>query len=238
MPHHRREVYLVAIAAVLTGAACDPVALAPIDVVAGCPDQPVRGPEQLAGEPADRLIDDFEDGGNAVAPAAGRDGAWVLGTDGSPGVVTAERSSRCAARGQAAGHFSGMGFDEWGANWTALFRDSAGRDAVPYDGGSYGAISFWAAAAAGAAPPLDLPIGLTTIDNAWNGGVCSTCMDYYGKKVTLTRAWQRFVIPFGEMAAGGWGVPRVAMRRDQLVGLIIWPQHEFDVWIDDVRFEP
>jgi hypothetical protein len=33
-------------------------------------------------------------------------------------------------------------------------------------------------------------------------------------------------------------VPQIAMRRDQLVGLIMWPNHQFDIWIDDVRFEP
>jgi hypothetical protein len=29
-----------------------------------------------------------------------------------------------------------------------------------------------------------------------------------------------------------------ALRRDQLVGVIFWPDRDFDVWIDDVRFEP
>jgi hypothetical protein len=28
------------------------------------------------------------------------------------------------------------------------------------------------------------------------------------------------------------------MRQDQLVGFIIWPLQPFDIWIDDVRFEP
>lgn len=225
----------------------------PIEIAAGCPGSPVRGPDQWAGEPADRLIDDFEGADNELTKVAGRTGSWVLGTDKTPsGVAVGETSSLCAARGAKAGHFAGEGFTDWGANWTAVFLDigsSANATALPYDGRAYSGVSFWAAAGSTAVEPLQVPVGLTTMDVAWNGGICTDrCQDFYRTVVPLTRAWQRLTFKFSDLAQAGWGSPQVAMRIDQLVGLILWPQEgpdggigvnqPFDIWIDDIRFEP
>jgi hypothetical protein len=231
------EIRILVGVATLAGGACS-TSVAPIDVAAGCPEQPLRGPDEWASEPAGQLIDDFEDGDGSLAAVGGRNGAWVLGTVGVSGTVTAETSSQCAARGGKSGHFAAASLTSWGANWTAVFKNNNGGNAVPYDGTGYSAISFWAAVGTNALPPFDIPMGLTTIDCAWNGGVCTDCMDFYATTVTLTPSWQRVVIPFDDMAQAGWGVPQIAMRQDQLVGFIMWPSHQFDIWIDDVRFEP
>jgi hypothetical protein len=213
-------------------------AVDPVVVSAGCPQQPLRGPEAYAGEPGEKLIDDFEDGDSRLAMVAGRNGDWILGSDGSSGMLTAETSARCAARGSRSGHFTGEGFNSWGANWTAVFR-TAVDTALPWDGRAWGGISFWAALGERATPPYDVPVGVTTMDVAWNGGICaSRCMDFYAKTVTLTPAWRRIEIRFDELKQGNWGDVQVPMRRDQLVGFIIWPNHQFDVWIDDLRIEP
>jgi hypothetical protein len=76
------------------------------------------------------------------------------------------------------------------------------------------------------------------MDTAWNSSGCTTCNDFYQAKVSLSREWRRFVVRFDDMAQSGYGIPQVAMRRDQLVGFIIWPDQQFDIWIDDLRFEP
>jgi hypothetical protein len=226
-------------AAATAGAAACSTSISPIAVAAGCPEQPVRGPDEYDSEPADQLISDFEDGTTMLAMVGGRNGAWVLGTDGTDGTVIAANSGQCAARGVASGHFAGVGLTSWGANWTAVFKNNNGGNAVPYDGTAYSGVSFWAAVGSSAMAPFQIPMGITTIDNAWNGGVCTTeCMDYYATTVTLTPTWQRVVLKFSDLAQGGWGVPQIAMRRDQLVGFIMWPTHQFDIWIDDVRFEP
>jgi hypothetical protein len=172
----------------------------------------------------------------------------VLGDDGTSGTITAETSSQCAARGTHAGHFAGAGLTNWGANWTAVFRAPLAAMAQAYDLAlaGYGGISFWAALGTSAPdPPSGVRMGLTTIDVAWNGGVCTTtCMDFYGTDVPLTHAWQRVMIRFDDLAQVGWGAPQVPMRRDQGVGFIIWPDWSgvpivsFDIWIDDVRLEP
>jgi hypothetical protein len=63
-------------------------------------------------------------------------------------------------------------------------------------------------------------------------------MDYYRTTVTLTPEWRHIAIRFSDLKQQGWGSPILDMRRDQMVGFIIWPLDSFDIWIDDVRFEP
>jgi hypothetical protein len=217
---------------------CGP-SVEPIEVASGCPSQPLRGPEIYEGEPQEQLIDDFESGDYHLTQVAGRDGAWVLGSDGSSGKLIDEVSSQCVARGKFSGHFAARGFTSWGNNWTAVFRATSTSTAVPYDGNKWNAISFWAAFGGDNGPDFEVPMGLTTMDNAWNSGGCTVCNDYYDAKVPLSHNWQRFVIRFDQMVQSGFGVPQVpSMRRDQLVGFIIYPRQQFDIWIDDVRFEP
>jgi len=216
--------------------ACD-ASVTPIEVGAGCPERPERGPSQWLSNPDARLVDDFEHDDLLLPHVGGRDGAWILGSDSSSTRLTTESSDECAARGARAGHFAGRGFMDWGANWTAVMRNTPNGIAVGYDASEYTAISFWAAVGADT-PAMSLPVGVTTVDVAWNGGVCRTCMDYYRTRVSLTPSWQRLVIRFDQLAQDGTGDPLLPLRRDQLVGFILWPDRDFDVWIDDVRFEP
>jgi hypothetical protein len=231
----RPSLYWWAIA--VASAGCG-VSVAPIEVAPGCPEQPLRGPAQYEGEAERNLIDDFEHEDPLLPRRAGRDGTWVLGSDGSAEDLEANPSDRCAARGQHAGHFAGRGFSSWGANWTAVLRSAAGGLAVPYDAASYRGISFWAAVGADVPVPFSLPVGVTTMDVAWNGGICGPCMDYYRTTVSLGHAWQRFEFRFSELTQSGSGDPLIELRRDQLVGMIVWPEGDFDLWLDDVRFEP
>ena len=75
------------------------------------------------------------------------------------------------------------------------------------------------------------------MDVAWNAGICSACMDYYRTTVSLDHTWQRYELRFDELAQDGSGAPIIALRLDQLVGFIFWPSDDFDLWLDDVRFE-
>jgi len=226
------------LAAVQVCGGCGP-SVEPIEVAAGCPGKPLRGPQDYAGAPTEQLIDDFEDGNKLLAPYGGRDGSWILGTDFQTAALTAEVSSRCAARGKYAGHFAASGSTLWGNNWTAVFLSTASSSspAVPYDGSKYSAVSFWAAFGEDNGAPFQVPMGLTTMDNAWNSNGCTVCMDFYAAKVPLSHDWQRFVLRYDDMAQSGFGVPQVPMKRDEVVGFIIYPRQQFDIWIDDVRFE-
>jgi hypothetical protein len=210
---------------------------------------PFRGPEQYANEQADLLITDFESGTSdeehlLLARVASRDGAWILGQDGTSHTLTDQASMDCAARDRWAGHFAGSGFTNWWANWTAVFKAYVSTP-VPYDGRGYSAVSFWAGFGGKNGPPFEVPVGIVTVDTAFNSGVgyvnppvCNPCTDHYMTTVPLTRDWQRYVVHFDDMKQDGRGVPQVPMRRDQLVGFIIWPRQQFDIWIDDIRFKP
>ncbi|MGC4094920.1 MAG: hypothetical protein QM756_44785 [Polyangiaceae bacterium] len=237
-----RALVAVAVASVWWLAACT-AEVEPIDVAAGCPTQPLRGPiAAVVSEAPERLIDDFERGDVQLARLEGRDGAWVVGADATSVVLTAESSTQCAARGLVAGHFAGRDFKDWGANWTAVLRQFEAGMARGYDGSMYGGVSFWAAlggVGGKGVTSLVTPVGLSTLDTAWNGGVCTRCMDFYRTEVTLSSRWQRYEIRFDDLAQSGVGEPLVPLRTDQLVGFILWPPKQgFDIWIDDVRFEP
>ena len=194
---------------------------------------------EFASEPADRLVSDFEGGSLDVATVAGRTGRWILGSDGSSGALIAEASQKCAARDKWAGHFAARGFTNWGSNWTAIFTAPADNGtALPYDARAYNAVSFWAAFGGDNDADFAVQLGISTMDTAWNGGICKSCMDFYVDPTPLTHEWRRYVVPFSAMAQVGWGNPLVAMRRDQMVGFILWPKQQFDIWIDDIRLEP
>lgn len=211
--------------------------LEPIEVGPGCPDAPIREPQRWADSDESRLIDDFEDLNDQLHPSEGRDGSWILGSDFTGPAPTAETSTRCAARGRGVGYFAAAGLTDWGANWTAVLRQSPGGFATAYDASAHQAVSFWAAVSADS-EPLSVPVGVTTLDVAWNGGVCSVCMDFYRTRVNLTNTWQRFVVPFNSLEQAGNGVPQAPLRLDRLVGFIVWPERDFEIWLDDVRFEP
>lgn len=230
-------VFALALSSLLLGAGCES-SVEPIRVAAGCPQQPLRGPLAFQGEPVNQLIDDFESGNENLADVDGRVGSWVIGDDKASGRITSEASDQCAARGRYAGHFASQGFGRWGANWTAVFVNVPNAPAAPYDASKYNAISFWGAFGANNGPDFEVALGVTTMDNAWNSHLCQVCMDYYKTTAALSHEWRRFVLPFASMAQDGHGSPLVPMRKDQMVGFIIWPTQQFDIWIDDVRFEP
>ena len=139
------------------------------------------------------------------------------------GNVVYKADSACAARGQYAGHFEASGFSTW-ANWTAVFRaqplaDSGISLPLPYDGRAYSGISFWAASGNDLdAEATTIPVGITTMDTAWNSPVCLTCSDNYMAEISLTSDWRRFVVSFDSVKQAGWGKPQLPLDRARLVG--------------------
>jgi hypothetical protein len=240
------------VAAVL-GAACSP-SIEPISVDRQCPNMPFRRPQEYAkAADPDLLITDFEgDDHTQLAKVGHRDGSWILGneTNPTPTLLIAKPLDDCAALGQWSGHFQLSAPTSWGANWTAVFRVYPTGTAVPYDARAYGGISFWAAFGGNNRVSEHVAFGVTTLDTAWNNGICSTsctsvstwvsqcssCNVPYLYNVSLTRDWQHYVVRFDQMAQA----PPAAtpLRRDQLVGFIMWPRQEVDLWIDEIRFEP
>jgi hypothetical protein len=152
-----------------------------------------------------------------------------MGSDETAADPFAGSAPDCVARGEHSGHFRGEGYSDWGANWTAVFRQTigAGGPAQSYDGSQFTGLSFWAAVG----PELgevELPLGITTLDVAWNGGVCTQCMDYYRTAITLDAVWKRYTVRFQDMTQSGVGDPLLPIRTDQLVGFILWPSGPFE----------
>jgi hypothetical protein len=225
-------------ASVLLVGGCEST-MSPIRVAPGCPEGPMRGPGLWADTPAAQLLDDFESADGRVAKVDGRDGAWLLSTDTGAAPSSAGPNSRCVARGLYAGHFVAGDSTDWGAMWTAGFRTTVAGSAQPYDASKYGGLSFWAAFDAANGAPFSIRVGLLNMDTAWNGGVCGTyCMDFHGIDVVPGVAWQRFEIRFSELKQQGWGDVQGPVKRDQLVGFVVWPNRQADLWLDDLRFEP
>lgn len=221
----------------LFSAGCS-VSVEPIVVADGCPQQPARGTSRLEATSAN-LLDDFEHEGASLPRRGGRDGMWVSASDGSSDEVEWSVSEHCAARGQRAGHFVGRGLSGWGATWTALLRTSTGSTTT-YDASAYGGISFWAAQGTQMAAPLSVPVGVT--NPAPEGGSsrvgCASCLDYYATDISLDHHWRRFELRFSDLVQLDNGNPTAALRIDEIVGLTFWPEGDFDIWVDDVRFEP
>jgi hypothetical protein len=233
---HARCGWILALAS--TGAAGCSVSVEPIDVGAGCPQQPAR-PTRLEAATEANLIDDFEHDGTLLPRRGGRDGTWASASDGSADEIETHISDRCAARGLRAGHFAASGLSGWGATWSALMRGQTGSMTLPYDATAYGGVSFWAALSAEFPAPFSLPVGVTTPpDGASSAVTCPKCLNYYSTTISLDHNWRRFELRFSDLVQLSNGNPMVALRLDQLVGLTFWPEGDFDIWVDDVRFEP
>ena len=209
----------------------------PIDVLPGCPDMPLRGPNEFADAPAEAVIDDFEDGDLEVIGIAGRSGSWYSFPVASP-AASGEASNRCAARGLRAGHFVVTAVDN-PTNWNTTMVDPF-TAVIPYDTTpwNWGGFSFWIATGDPAAEGKPMTVGINTPDVV-AGGNCTMCGDYHSTSVTLTRHWTRWSIRFDDLKQRGFGMPQIPkLPRDQLVNFIFWPMNPFDLWIDDFRFEP
>jgi hypothetical protein len=238
-----RPLPLLAVTAIALSIAACGVAVDPIVVPKGCPEQPVRGPELYADVSADQVIDDFEDMDHYINAVAARSGTWNSMSNGTSSILSFNPSSDCAARGRWAGNFMGQGFSPHGASVTAYFI-AQGPFPVAYNATiyNYTGISFWAAIGTPTSDgrPFPVELGLSTLDTVTGGGFCTACFDYYRTTAQLTTTWQRFVYPFTALAQSGEGKPQgpVPLRSEALVGFLIWPtETQFDIWIDDLRFE-
>jgi hypothetical protein len=207
----------------------------------GCPEMPLRGPEEFASAPDEDMIDDFESGDLKLKPIAGRMGSWV-GVSSTPAATWfGEASAKCVARGMRSGHLtSTTPTANYPVNWNAVLIDPFGA-ANGWDASAYIGFSFWIAAGVTQETPMETPIGVTTVDTVMGGSVCSVCGDYYAipanMRIPLTHSWTRWVIKFSELSQYGFGVPQVPLDRRKLVSIMIWPMPQFDIWIDDIRFE-
>jgi hypothetical protein len=201
------------------------------------------GGEGSAGAPAstidEDLIDDFEDGDDAISENDGRVGTWYVSNDGSgtqePSQgepVEPELLAPARDASQRALHTSGEGFMTWGASVRANLRAGAAGANQPYDASGYTGVRFWARSGDGEAHSAYLM--LPSIDTT----MCPGCGDHFGTEFDYSSDWQEYRLPFDEMEQRGFGAPRPALATSGIIAVQVLFEDDvdFDVWIDDIGF--
>lgn len=198
--------------------------------------------------PAD-LIDDLEDGDDAIDATNGRLGGWYTFHDATAGTQIPPESGFVPTAGGAAGSAyaagtSGSGFTEWGAgmgfdlNNPEAVGMTGGR--ARYDASRYQGLVFQARGNVAVRVALETA-GVTPADR---GGTCTPgtmegqeCEDLHGVTLDLTTEWQEYQVPFARLRQGGWGqaVPFDATAVTAVLFTVDQNQ-SFDIAVDDVRF--
>lgn len=197
---------------------------------AASPADPCRA--RRAAEGGAPLIDDFEDGDDAVAPLENRAGFWrwareidAPGT--APALLPALRP-QAAVGNRLAIHVKGGALRDWGAVVEISFRPPC------YDVSRYAGISF---EARGPGRIYVAPREVSVIPLA-EGGSCEVdCHNAHVKKVDLTEGWQRYEVRWAETWQRGVGKPALDPSRLNSLAFLIRPEDTpYDVWLDEVRF--
>ncbi len=186
---------------------------------------PGAGPDATLG--AEDLVDDLEDGDDAIAEAGGRMGGWYTFNDATAGgTQTPPESGFVPSAGGAGGSAyaattAGEGFTEWGAgmgfdlNNPAAVGETGERG--PYDTSRFRTLAFQARGNVAVRVALQIT-AVTPLDA---GGTCTPsategmeCEDLHGSSITLTGEWKEYQLPLDQMRPAGLG-PGRAVRRDR-----------------------
>jgi hypothetical protein len=187
---------------------------------------------RLIAHGAEPLIDDFEDGDDAVATLEQRAGfwRWARETD-APGTapallpvprVAATRSNRLAL------HVKGAQLFDWGATVEFTFNPAC------YDASVYRGLSFQGR---GPGRIYVSPREARVIPLAEGGSCERDCYNQHVKKIELEADWKTFEVSWEEVRQHG--SERHALdpsRLNSIAFLIRAEDTPYDVWLDDVRF--
>jgi hypothetical protein len=196
------------------------------------------------------LIDDLEDGDDAINETNGRMGGWYTFNDESTtGTQTPPSSGFMTATGGADGSAfaaatSGHGFTVWGAG---MGFDLNNPEAVgmtgpraPYDASRFAGIVFKAKGNVPVTVSLEV-VGVTPTDR---GGTCvpsmtmgEECDDLHGTLIDPTSEWKEYVVEFSRLRQGGWG-KTVPFAATDVTAVLFQTDKDvsFDIAVDDVRF--
>jgi hypothetical protein len=178
------------------------------------------------------LIDDFEDGDDALTPLDGRNGFWRWARESdAPGTAPAlfpVPRADAKPRNRLALRAKGGQLFDWGATVEFNFRPPC-YDATAYTGVAVQARGpgriFVSLREVGVIPPFE-------------GGTCSQdCYNSHAAKLELGREWRTYEVPWAELRQRGLGKPPLDPSRLHSVAFLIRPEDTpYDVWLDDVRF--
>lgn len=178
------------------------------------------------------LIDDFEDGDDALAPREQRAGFWRWARESdapgtAPALIPVPRPA-ATDRNKLALHVKGGQLYDWGATVEVSFRPPC------YDATSYGGLKLQARG------PGRLYVALREVGDIppFEGGTCEhDCYNAHVVKIDLGRDWRSYQVHWADLRQRGIGKPALDPSRLNSVAFLIRAEDTpYDIWIDDVRF--
>jgi hypothetical protein len=195
----------------------------------------------FASEVSPYVLDDFEDGDEAIYEHQGRRGTWFVLNDGTasqtpePGSSVLPSAFQLVRSGSTRGmHTSGGPFDTWGASLGTTLASVNGEPSA-YDLSMFQGLKFWVRSntmSQSAAKEVRLSL-LTTASG--KVGSCTAC---FGITVPLTSKWVQIEVPFASITQGGFGRPGPSKADLQAITSLQFqfPDNvSFDFWLDDIE---
>lgn len=162
--------------------------------------------------PTPLLVDDFEDGDTRAASGLGW---WYTQSDTTGEQTLNIESPSDAGAGARAAHYSGFGFQVWGALLGLDFTPDEGH----FDASSYSAMHFRARVGEGSVTRVSArlldPTGQFVLD------------------LELTNEWAEYALPFASLVAVDGGSRRLDASRLTQLHLFVFSADYFDLWLDD-----
>jgi predicted small secreted protein len=201
----------------------------------------------------DDLIDDLDDGDNAIRQRGFRVGYWYTFNDRSPGGVQSPASDRFVPSPGGAGdsahcaRTTGGGFSRWGAGMGLDLNNALSdpHDPVPTNRGSFDASLFTGVVfSAKGNTPLQFAIATeAVVPVEWKGTCIETtanepvCDRPHEVTIALTPDWQTFAVPFAALIQPGPG-PILPFEPSRSMAILFYaqPSPSFDIAVDDISF--
>jgi hypothetical protein len=180
------------------------------------------------------LLDDFEDGDDAVAALEGREGfwRWARETDfpgTAPALIPVPRGDGLP-HNRLAVHVKGSQLNDWGATVELDFRPRC------YDAARYAGLTFEARGPG----RVYLAAREVQVIPVAEGGTCERdCHNPHVTKVELTDGFRTYRVRWSELRQRGIDRPPLDAGRLHSIAFLIRPEDTpYDVWVDDVSFLP
>ncbi len=178
------------------------------------------------------LIDDFEDGDDAIPARDGRGGLWRWNRDtDKPGTAPAllpVPRPLASPKNRLALHVKGGALRDWGASIELTFESGC------YDASRYAGIEF---SARGPGRIYVAPREVDVIELAFGGTCEKDCYDAHTKKLDLVPGFRTYAVTWGEFSQRGYDRPALDPARLHDLAFLVHPEDTpYDIYIDDVRF--
>lgn len=178
------------------------------------------------------LIDDFEDGDDAITHHEQRVGFWrwprEIDAPGTAPALMPQPRPEPTPRSRLALHVKGGELVDWGATVEFTFRPAC------YDASKYAGVAF-AARGPGriyfaAREPHVIPID--------EGGTCEVdCHNPHVMKIDLDDTFKSYEVRWEQTRQRGKGKPALDPSRLNSIAFLVRPEDTpYDVWLDDVAF--